>query len=430
MAGSRVTRRDFGRLAGAVGAGSALAGVSLAPSPATARAAARQWRATGTAVTALKSFDDTMASFMQARNIPAGQLAVTYRGRLVLARGYAWSDDSTLTVTPTSLFRIASISKPVTAAAVARLVQDKQISLTTPVTSILTLTPPAGQSTDPRLSDVTVGRLLQHLGGWDAGRSGDPMFADRAVAKALGTALPVSQAAVVRYGAGRPLDHAPGSTYAYSNYGYLLLGQIIEAVSGTGYAAYVQQKILAPVGITRMALGRTLPAHRAATEMPYASQYTGTTVMDGSGATVPFPDGGFNLENMAAHGGWLGTAVDLVRFARVFDTPVATPVLDSTSLARVFAQPETGLDAGGSYYGLGWSVRPVGTGRNTWHSGSLAGTHTLLVRTYHGLSWAVLFNQRDDPSGQAYAAIDGSLWTAAGAVTAWPGTDLFPTYFP
>jgi CubicO group peptidase (beta-lactamase class C family) len=429
VTGSKLSRRDLGRLAGAVGAGGLLSG-GFAAAPAVA--AARQWRTTGTAVSALKSFDDTMMSFMQARNIPAGQLAVTYQGRLVLARGYAWTDDTALTVSPTSLFRVASISKPVTAAAVTRLVQDGKLSLTTPVTSLLTLTPPAGQSVDPRLSSVTVGRLLQHLGGWDSSVSGDPMFADRAVAQALGVSLPVSKAAVVRYGAGRALNYAPGTRYAYSNYGYLLLGRIIEAVSGLSYSAYVQQKILTPMGITRMKLGRSLAANRAATEVPYFSQYTGTSVMDTTGAVVPFQYGAFNLENMDAHGGWLSTAVDLVRFASIFDSPVTTTVLNSTSLARVFAQPETGVNADGWYYGLGWLVRPVtgGTGRNTWHSGSLAGTSTLLVRTYDKMSWAVLFDQRDDASGLAYGAIDSGLWSAARAVTAWPTTDRFPTYFP
>jgi CubicO group peptidase (beta-lactamase class C family) len=428
VTGSSLSRRDFGKLAGVTGAGTIVGGVAAG---APALAATKEWRTTGTAVTALAGFDNTMKSFMQARNIPAGQLAVTYQGRLVLARGYAWTDDSTLSVTPTSRFRVASISKPVTAAAITRLVQDGKLSLTTPVTSLLNLTPPAGQSADSRLSSITVGRLLQHLGGWDSSVSGDPMFADRAVAQTLGVTLPVSQDNIITYATGRPLDYAPGTRYAYSNYGYLLLGKIIEAVSGLSYSAYVQQKVLTPVGITRMALGRSLAANQAATEVPYFSQYQGTTVMDSSATVVPFQYGAFNLENMAAHGGWLSTAVDLVRFAKIFDTPVTTTVLTSTSIARVFAQPETGVNADGWYYGLGWQIRPVtgGTGRNTWHNGSLPGTYTLLVRTYSGMSWAVLFDQRDDASGLSYADIDGLLWTAAGAVTAWPTNDRFPTYF-
>jgi CubicO group peptidase (beta-lactamase class C family) len=78
----------------------------------------------------LKSFDDVMKSFIQARNISAGQLAVTYQGRLVLARGY--STDDALTVQPTSLFRVAGLSKSVTAGALSRLAQDGKLTLGTP----------------------------------------------------------------------------------------------------------------------------------------------------------------------------------------------------------------------------------------------------------------------------------------------------------
>ncbi|ROS43848.1 serine hydrolase domain-containing protein [Amycolatopsis thermoflava] len=410
-----LSRRTFGRLTGAAGAG-LLAGGAL-----TGTAHAATWRTTGTAVAALTAFDTQMKTFMQARGIPAGQLAVTYGGRLVLARGY--STDSTLTVQPTSLFRIASLSKPITAAAVLRLAQDGQLALDTPVTSILDL--PA--TADARWPQITVRRLLQHLGGWDRAISGDPNFADRTISRVLGVPLELYPDDVIRYMAGRRLDHTPGTTYAYSNFGYLLAGRVIEEVSGLAYADYVRQKLLAPLGITRMAQGWSIARHTG--EVPYRSQYSGVTVLDSSGATVPSPYGTFSMRVHGANGGWIASAVDLVRWARVFDQPSA--VLNSASLGQVFAQPETGIGSGGSYYGLGWLVRPVsgGTGRNTWHDGSLPGTYTLMVRNYQGASWAVLFNQRDDASGLSYSDIDAALWTAYRAVTSWPSGDQFPSYF-
>ncbi|MFC3994403.1 serine hydrolase domain-containing protein [Nocardiopsis sediminis] len=429
MTSRHISRRGFGKGTVAAGIGAALAGTAAG---APAAAAAPRWRATGTAVSALAGFDDAMQTFMQERDVSAGQLAVTYQGRLVLARGYSWTDDTALDVQPTSLFRLASLSKPVTGAAVARLAQEGEIDLSAPIGSLVDLVPPEGGSADPRLGDVTVRRLLHHLGGWDRDSTPDPMFQDFEIADALGVPLPIGRDDVMRYTTGLELDHDPGGTYAYSNYGYLLLGRAIEAVTGGGYRAYVQDNVLGPVGITRMRPGRTAEDHAAPTEVPYRSQYTGTTVLDGSGAKVPAPYGAFNLENMDSHGGWLGSAVDLVRFATVFDTPAATPVLDDTSIEQVFAEPETGVGSGGSYYGFGWQVRPVssgGTGRNTWHTGSLAGTYTLLVRTYNGMSWAALFNQRDDPSGLSYADIDPLLWEAAREVESWPGGDRFPDYF-
>ncbi|WP_326560806.1 serine hydrolase domain-containing protein [Micromonospora sp. NBC_01796] len=419
-------RRTFGKLIGAAGAGT-LTGGALVTAP--ARAAAPTWKVTGTAVTALKSFDDTMKSFMQARNISAGQLAVTHQGRLVLARGYSYSDDPAQTVAPTSLFRIASLSKSVTAAALARLAQDGAVALGTPVASLLDLTPPAGQTADPRLSRVTLWQLLQHTGGWDRALAFDPNFADRTISRALGVPMELYPADVIRYMAGQPLQHDPGTRVAYSNFGYQSAGRVIEAVSGLPYAMYVQQKLLAPLGITRMAQGWSIAPH--AGEVRYRSQYTGPTVLNETGATVAAPYGAFSMRLQDANGGWIGSAVDLVRWASAFDA--AGPVLNSTSLGRVWAVPGgIGVDPAGWYYGLGWQVRPVttgGTGRNTWHTGSMPGTYSLLVRTYQGRSWAVLFNQRDDASGLAYPEIDPLLWAASAKVTTWPTTNLYPNYF-
>ena len=428
--GAGVSRREFGKTAGLAGLGASgavlLGACSDDSVTASTAAAGKAWRVSGERGAGLGSFDSKMKSFMQARGISCGQLAVARKGKLVLARGYTWTNDDSLKTQPTSLFRIASLSKPVTGAAILRLVQEGKLSLDAPVTRLLSLTAPSGQTMDPRLKDVTVRRLLHHLGGWDSSASFDPMFRDGPVASAQGVPLPVSKANIMKYMNGHKLDRAPGSKYAYSNYGYMLLGRIIEQVGGADYRTYVQKKVLGPSGIQRMRLGRSLKANAVAGEVPYVSQYNASTVMDASGTKVPFPYGGFNLENMDSHGGWLSSAVDLVRFAGLFDG--ANSVLNSTSIGRAFAKPETGVESNGSWYGCGWSVRSVTKGRNTWHTGSLPGTHTILVRRYDGLTWAALFNQRDDPSGKSYSDIDGLLHVAADAVTTWPTGDLFGKY--
>ncbi|MEU8122068.1 serine hydrolase domain-containing protein [Spirillospora sp. NPDC049024] len=422
---AELSRRDLGKAAGLVAAPALLAGCSAGASgsarTARAAAAARTWRVTGKALTGLGGFDSTLKSFMQEREIPCGQLAVVRKGRLVLSRGYTYAEDGAFTTQPTSPFRIASISKPVTATAVLRLVQDGKLKLTDRAAILLGLPTTA----DPRLKDVTVLRLLQHLGGWDRDITPDPMFQDAAIAKALGVALPVSKANIMKYASARELDHAPGTRYAYSNYGYLLLGRIIEKATGRKYEDYVRQTVLAPRKITRMRLGRTLT--KATGEVPYHSGYTGTTVFDNSGTKVAYPYGAFNLENMDAHGGWLATAMDLTRLAGVYDG--GTSVLTSASISRAFAKPETGVNADGWYYGCGWQVRPVTGGRNTWHNGSLPGTYTLLVRRYDGLTWAVLFDQRQEGDAANYGDIDSLLHKAANAVKTWPAGDLTSSYF-
>jgi CubicO group peptidase (beta-lactamase class C family) len=355
-------------------------------------------------------------AFMEERGIACGSLAVARDGRLVFARAYTWSGGAVPATRPASLFRVASVTKPVTAAAVLRLVQDGRLRLADRVAAVLGLDTAA----DPRLGDVTVLRLLQHLGGWDRNVSGDPMFDDLTIASTLGRRLPIGQDDIIRYASRRRLDHTPGTVFAYSNYGYLLLGKIIERVTGGPYERYVREKVLAPVGAGRMRLGRTLL--RAPDEVPYFSQYRGVTVMDPSGVRVPAPYGTFNHENNAFNCGWLASPVDLLRIARIYDG--VTPVLTRASAALALAPPETGRSARGWYYGCGWHVRPGPGGPVAFHPGSLPGTHTLLVRRSDGLSWAALFDQRDDPSGERYREIDTALHETADEVDTWPATDL------
>ena len=90
-----------------------------------------QWTASGTSVPSLVAFDNQMRSLMTTNTIPSGAIAVSWQGRLVLARGYSWNPGSADIVTqPTSLFRIASVSKPITATLVNRLIQDGRLSPT------------------------------------------------------------------------------------------------------------------------------------------------------------------------------------------------------------------------------------------------------------------------------------------------------------
>lgn len=424
----QVTRRNFGKVMGLTGAALAVpAGVANAgglpkpaPRPTIKYTGVSKWTVGGTALAGLGSFDATVKSFMQARNIPCGSLAVTRGGKLVLARGYTWSDNTKLLTQPTSLFRIASLSKPFTATAILRLVQDGKLSLSAKVADLLGLSTTA----DARLKDVTVLRLLQHLGGWDRGISPDLVWYDLAIAKSLGKKPPVTRADIIKYASAHKLDHAPGTTYAYSNYGYLLLGQIIEKVTGGTYEKYVTDHVLTPMKIKRMKLG--LSSGKATGEVPYYSQYKTTTTLDASGTLVP-SQYAFNMANNFANGGWLASAVDLTRFATIYDRK--TSVLTSASVTRALAKPETGVLPDGYWYGTGWMVRPVTGGTNVWHDGSMPGTSTLLVRRFDGLTWAVLFDQRDDASGKSYGDIDLALHQAANAVKTWPTGDLSSKYF-
>lgn len=396
---------------------------------------------TGQAVPAMSSFDDLILGFMRENHVPGGALAVTKNGRLMYARGYGWADqDARIPYAPNMLCRIASVSKPFTAAAVLTLVQRGELNLDDCAFPILRIKPfPSGESGDKRLNQVTVRHLLHHTGGFDRAVSGDPMFMAARIARDMEIASPPSPRDIVRWQMGRPLDFEPGTREEYSNFGYCVLGRLIEKVTGSTYEKYVQS-LLAPLGVTQMQIGKSRLSERAQNEVRYydAANRTGTSVfVQDRGASVPLPYGAWDVAAMDAHGGWLASVVDLARFAAALEAPDGRNLLSGRSRRTLYERPAppVGLEANGApsptFYACGWQVRPVGqTGRaNYWHAGKLDGTATLLVRRFDGLSWAVNFNT-DAVSESLAGKIDGPLHKAADAVPVWPTENRFREFYP
>lgn len=398
---------------------------------------------TGRETPNLQPFDTLMLTFMRQNEVPGAALAVTRNSRLVYARGFGWGDlEQREPVEPDSVFRIASISKPITAVAVLRLIETGKLQLDDHVFKLLDDTPANRPNSKPdrRLADITVRHLLLHAGGWDRSRSFSPMGlkGTTKIATALGVPPPGRPADVIRYMLGEPLDFDPGSRMAYSNFGYLLLGRVIEHVSGQPYEEYVKQEILARADITQMRIGGTAREDRAPKEVTYYDGQNRTkTALFGprEGEQLPLPYAR-SIEIMDAHGGWIASAVDLVRFASALDVPHHGKILAPDTVRAMFKRPGglLGFTADGqpkaSYYASGWAVRPVGMGRrNTWHTGQIVGTSALLVRRHDGLNWAVLFNTHANPDGKALAdLIDPKIHEAADAVAEWPCVNLFPLY--
>jgi N-acyl-D-amino-acid deacylase len=393
---------------------------------------------TGTADARLASFDDLMTSFVKERQVPGAALAVTRGGKLAYARGFGYADvEKKEAVAPAAPFRIASVSKPLTAVAVLRLIEKGRLKLDDRVLDHLTLAPHLGPGAkpDPRWKKITIRQLLQHTGGWDRDKSYDPIGIPWDIARSLGIKPPVKPEHVVRYMMGQPLDFEPGERYAYSNLGYLLLGRLIETVSGRPYETYVREQVLAPLGVKDMRLGKALLEDRAKGEVRYYDRRkrTGPALYGKNvGEKVPLQYGAENFEAYEAHGGWVASAIDLVRFAAAFDDPARCPVLNAKSIETMWARPAglAGHDEGGkpleAYYGCGWDVRPEGPKgeANTWHAGYIVGSESLLVRRWDGLNWAVLFNTSSGRKSLA-GAIDPLLHEAADKVKEWPRKDLF-----
>jgi N-acyl-D-amino-acid deacylase len=392
---------------------------------------------TGKPVPGLEPFDRMMRAFLKKQGIPGASLAVVKDGRLVYARGFGYADvERKQPVQPDSLFRIASISKPITAVAILRLVERKKLSLDDKVLDIVKLKPHFNGEVnfDPRWKTVTIRQLLQHTGGWDRDASFDPMFRAVQFAKELKRKPPAASKDVICCMLGRPLDFDPGTKYAYSNFGYNLLGRVIEAKTGKTYEQFVKQDVLQPIGVTRMRIGGSLLEQRVAGEVRYYNHGDEQT------SSVFFPDkrvlwpyGGWHHEAMDSHGAWIASAGDLARFAAAIDRPRKSKILSPGSIREMFAPPPAPVSRTKdgklkpTYYGLGWSVRTADPGKiNTWHTGSLPGTSTILVRRHDGLSWVVLMNRRKTPeSNHAARLIDPLVHKAANAVKSWPKGDLF-----
>ncbi|MFO0904400.1 MAG: serine hydrolase [Pirellulales bacterium] len=381
----------------------------------------------------IPSLDAFFQSFMEQHRVPGCAVAVSRGDQLLYSRGFGWADVAQRTpVKADSRFRIASISKSITAVAVMKLVEQGKLKLDDRAYDWIQETPfiPEGKEVEPRLKAITIRQLLLHRGGWDRDKSFDAMFESVRFAKMLGAPAPAGPRDVIRCMFTQPLDFDPGARYAYSNFGYCLLGRIIEQASGKPYDQYVQEEVLLPAGATSMQLGRTLEPLRAAKEVRYYDLARGASVFEPEvGRQVAQPYGAWNLEAMDAHGGWIASAVDLVRFASALDRRSSKQVLSPESLDLLVAPPTPTpeLDGHGKpkkiHYGLGWLVVPLdATGRlNSWHTGSLPGTSTILIRRYDGLNVAVLFNARVSPYvDHLTQALDGAPIHRALDEVRWP----------
>jgi N-acyl-D-amino-acid deacylase len=388
---------------------------------------------TGTLPDELNSFDKMMQRFIADHKVAGASLAVTTQGRLVAARGYGYADLATRTpVSRDSLFRIASISKPITAVAILQLVERNKLTLETKIFDILDVKWP--EKSDERQKIITIRHLLQHRGGWDRAKSFDGMFQSVRFAKDLKVDPPANANQVIQAMLSQPLDFPPGERYVYSNYGYCLLGRAIEKLTNTGYEEYVKKHVLSPLGITNMRIGKTHRAGKAPNEVTYYDPRLGTSVFAADlGLQVSAPYGEWYLEAMDSHGAWIASAVDLARFATAFDDPESCPILSAASIKEMHIRPEgeAGFEKDGKpkevFYTLGWINRLLPDGKiDHWHTGSLPGTATILIRRHDGKNFIALFNGRVSPKAAHLGrAIDPLLHEAANAVTEWPTIDLF-----
>ena len=338
--------------------------------------------------TTVVDFTALLRVFADRHGIGAAALAVMKNGEIVNEGAVGFMDaERQVSIRQDVMMRLASVSKPITAAAIRTLANAGRLALDDRVFELgqveggLLHFDPFPQLGDSRLADVTVLHLLQHRGGWDRETAGDLTYREIEIAQAMSISSPPGRENTVRYILGQPLQFAPGSRRAYSNIGYLVLGLIVEEASGQDYITYVRENIFTPLDVPSgdVIQGRTFPEARSDREPWYAGEGFARNVFDPSGPLVRWPDGGWDHEARIAQGGLVASTRAILAF------------LDAYQVA--------GDDIG--------RRRRGGEGGQWWwyHTGSLSGTNTLALQRGNGINYVALFNRRASRGDPSYTGL-------------------------
>jgi CubicO group peptidase (beta-lactamase class C family) len=344
-----------------------------------------------------------VAAFKANFRVPALSIAISRNGQFVFDQGFGLDQgigmSNTKDLGPTnlsSLFRIASVTMPITSVTIFTLIEQGKLNLSDKVfgSSGILGTKYGKTPYKQYVTDITVDQLLTHTcGGWPAD-STDPMFRFNSwdQPKLIGWTLE-----------NLPLTYPPGQHWAYSNFGYCLLGRVIEQITSQPYAEYVQSNILAPCGISNMRIAGNSLKQRAPNEVVYFGQYD----------EDPYK---INVARMDSDGGWLATPSALVQFLDHVAGSGTIPSFLKPETLRTMTTPSPAFqESSPSKYARGWMV----DGGNWWHNGSLPGSTTIMVRAATGLCWAALANTRTEPHDQIDNALNGMMWNIARSVPSW-----------
>jgi CubicO group peptidase (beta-lactamase class C family) len=195
-----------------------------------------------------------------------------------------------------------------------------------------------------------------------------------------------------------PLAIAPGTTFVYSNFGYCILGRVIEKLTDQTYAQYIQENILKRCGITDMQIAGNRLTDRAINEVKYYDQ-TGSD---------PY---GVNVARSDANGGWIATPSDLTAFFTHIDGFKDTDQLLGDDTLRTM----TTATSANPFYAKGLFVNPR---NNWWHTGQLPGVETISVRTHSDFCWSAFANTRSNVKNMA-PSLDQLMWYLVRSVADW-----------
>ena len=318
--------------------------------------------------------DALMAGY--AGDVPGASVLVVHQGEPVVRRAYGLADvDNAVRATPATNYRLASITKQFTAAAILLLAEDGRLALDDPLSRWLPSLPPGPGA-------ATLHQVLTHT-------SGLLDYEDYVPATA---ATQVRDADVLHLL--EPHDRTlfpPGSDYRYSNSGYALLALVVAKASGRGFPAYLRENIFLPLGmdatLARVDDGPPVP-HRA----------YGHGLVDGTWhRTDQSP-----TSAVLGDGGVYSSIDDLAKW----DATLYDDRLLSAESRRLAFTPHTSTDDPAVHYGYGWRI----TGKTRWHSGETIGFRNVIVRWPNRRLTVVVLTNRDDPEPYSLALEIGALF--------------------
>jgi CubicO group peptidase (beta-lactamase class C family) len=310
----------------------------------------------------VQAVETAITATLTRAGIPGASVAIAVGGTLRFAGGYGLADvENGVPAKAATMYRLASVSKPITAAAVLKLSEEGRLDLDAPIQRYV---PGFPQKT----GTVTARDLLGHLGGVRHYRDDEPINTTPYSSVGSGLDFFKDDALVAE----------PGTRYVYSTYGYNLLGAAIEGASGGSYLQYLRETIFAPAGMTAIRVDEVAPI------IPNRAQgYRRTS--EGVLLNSDLADVSYKVPG----GGFIATAPDVARFgaALVAGTLVSKASLDAMLTPR---REKGGRETG---YGLGLNVSGTERRREAWHTGGQERVSTVLfLRPEDGVSVAVLSN--------------------------------------
>lgn len=328
------------------------------------------------------NLDDITSGFealMRIYRIPGAQVAITRFNKIIYHESFGKADiENNIDVNENSVFRIASISKPITLTAISKLVSEGELHLDDLIFGEESLlgTDFGNLPYEDQEKMITLHHLIEHMGGF-SNVPNDIMFDDITLSHTQLINKVLDE---------RSLTYNPGTQYEYSNFGYSLLGRIIEKVSGMTYEDYVKEMVLAPMNITGMNISGNTKTDAYEHEVTYYSTWKDPYSM--------------NVSRMDAHGGWIASTKDLALYAMHSDLEASIPDL-------------LGPDEGLSYLQSGsWN-----------HNGALPGSLTVLQVDYP-MSYVVLTNRGDSNFQEVIQAIRTYFNDKIRNREVWPNNDV------